>query len=173
MTRDGMKKDAMTPPGSGTELPAARSAQDDPATEALDAALDSALAELAQAEPAPLSPALRARMLADAASVLGTGRAIERSAPSAGGRPDMRAGGDWRPASRLRGAALRWAPTAAFAASALMGLFLGYSGTGAVSQGFASALNGGDVYQTAFLEMDLAAEPALVSVVEAAAEEQP
>jgi len=130
-------------------------------------ALDAALAAWAAEAPA-LSDDLFARMAADADAALPAGAAAGVLAAPAGrapaadprrGRPVVRAGararGGFRPLARLG------AP-AAFAASAMLGLALGYAGDDPVSQGFAALAM--DRYEAAYelslLDVDLVSDEA-------------
>ncbi len=116
--------------------PSARAAVDEAA------ALDAALRDLAAAPVAP--EALLRRMEADAAAAFGAPR------PRPAARSAVRRA---RPLQRI-------AAPAAFAASALLGVMLGYSGAGPLSAGFAELTAGtwSEAQETAFLQTELMAQ---------------
>ncbi|SFI36779.1 hypothetical protein [Albimonas pacifica] len=120
------------------------------------AALDAAL-EAWAAEAPPLPDALFARMAADAEAALpaGAAAAVLSAAPgrlpvadARRGRPAARMTARPGARSRVFGALARLGAPAAFAASALLGVTLGYVGDDPLSQGFAALAM--DQYEAAY-----------------------
>ncbi|MDF2234940.1 hypothetical protein P2H44_20460 [Albimonas sp. CAU 1670] len=124
------------------------------------AELDAALGAWAS-EAAPLSGDLLARLAADADATLPgvlsalPAPAVEPRRGRPAPRPAARAARGWRPLARFG------AP-AAFAASAALGVALGYANDDPVSQGFAALAMGAyeEAYDVSLLDVDLLSEDA-------------
>lgn len=127
--------------------------------EAAAASLDAALAELAAAPP-PLDAGLRARMEAAAAGALAAAPVSASARPRPARDPRLAGAARRRP-----GLMARIGAPAAFAASAAMGVALGYSGGTPLAESFA-LLTTGYTYESAFLQADFLPDPDLPALEE-------